>query len=104
MTRVVEFRRQSVDGTREPLVAACLTDLLDDGLSMIYSYYDPNQPDRSLGTQMILHHIDWAQRLGLPYVYLGYWIEESDKMNYKSKFQPLEAYQDDTWQLMHTAD
>jgi leucyl-tRNA---protein transferase len=99
-TRVVEFRKHADDGDREPLMGACLTDMLDDGLSMIYSYYNPEQKDRSLGTQMILHHIDWAQRLGLPYVYLGYWIEESEKMNYKARFQPLEAYKNDTWQHM----
>ena len=96
-TRVMEFRQQTEQGERAPLIGACLTDMLDDGLSMIYSYYDPEMPNRSLGTQMILHHIDWAQRLNLPYVYLGYWIAQSDKMSYKARFQPLEKYEDDAW-------
>jgi arginyl-tRNA--protein-N-Asp/Glu arginylyltransferase len=96
-TRVIEFRKPSENGDREPLIGACLTDMLDDGLSMIYSFYDPKLSERSFGTQMILHHIDWAQRLGLPFVYLGYWIEESEKMSYKARFQPLEAYENDAW-------
>jgi arginyl-tRNA--protein-N-Asp/Glu arginylyltransferase len=96
-TRLVEFRKPSENGDRQPLIGACVSVLLDDGLSIIYRFYDPEMSDRSFGTQMILHHIDWAQQLGLPYVYLGYWIEESDKMSYKARFQPLEAYENDAW-------
>ena len=99
-TRLVEFRRRNLHDDDEPLVAACLTDVLNDGVSMIYSFYDPAMRERSLGTQVILYHIEWARRLGLPYVYLGYWIEQSDKMNYKSRFRPLEMYVDDLWQRM----
>ena len=99
-TRLVEFRPRSSTGERAPLAGACITDMLDDGLSMIYSFYDATQDRRSLGTAMILYHIDWAQQMGLPYVYLGYWIENSGKMSYKEKFQPLQAYSEDLWQPM----
>ena len=58
-----------------------LTDVLDDGLSMIYSFYDPDGANRSLGTFMILDHIERARRLGLPYLYLGYWVQGSRKMS-----------------------
>ncbi|MBI1180740.1 MAG: arginyltransferase [Alphaproteobacteria bacterium] len=101
-TFLVEYRQRSLDplSPTDPLMAACLTDVLDDGVSMIYSFYDPAQTDRSLGTYMILAHVEWARKLGLPYVYLGYWIAGSDKMAYKAKFQPLEMYADDTWRRM----
>ncbi len=100
-TRVTEYRKRTLEeDAPETLVAACLTDKLDDGLSMIYSFYDTFAADRSLGTYMILAHIEWARRLGLPHVYLGYWIKESDKMSYKARFRPLEVFLDDEWQLM----
>lgn len=72
------------------LVACALTDVLGDGLSMVYSFFDPDESARSLGTFMILDHVMRAQRLGLPYVYLGYWVEGSPKMDYKRRFQPQE--------------
>lgn len=102
-TFMVEYRKRDLEpggkgyGT---LLAACLTDVLDDGVSMIYSFYDPDQTDRSMGTHMILAHIEWARRLGLPYVYLGYWIQNSEKMNYKARYQPAQVYTDDGWELM----
>ena len=65
-----------------------LTDVLSDGLSMVYSFFEPSEESRSLGTFMILDHITRAKRLGLPYVYLGYWIEGSKKMDYKGRFLP----------------
>ncbi len=101
-TNLVEYRAHNLDPTREtsPLLAACLTDVLDDGLSMIYSFYETAEIDRSLGTYMILSHIEWAKRLGLSYVYLGYWIEGSAKMEYKARFQPLELYSEDGWHRM----
>ena len=101
-TYLVEYRRRSLDplDSRDPLIATCLSDVLDDGVSMIYSFYDPKAADRSLGTFMILSHIEWALKLGLPYVYLGYWIAGSEKMAYKAKFQPLEMYADDAWRKM----
>ena len=70
--------------------ASCLTDSLHDGLSMVYSFYDPDRPEASLGVHAVLDHIRLAAEEGLPYVYLGYWIEGSRKMAYKTAYQPLE--------------
>jgi arginine-tRNA-protein transferase len=94
-TRLVEYRRHgpntAINGRGSgALIAACLTDVLADGLSMVYSFYDPDEAERSLGTFMILDHLDRAQRLGLPHVYLGYWVEGSKKMAYKARFRPQE--------------
>ena len=94
-TRVIEYRRRGPDTAINgrgagPLVAVCLTDILADGLSMVYSFYEPDHEDCSPGTFMILEHIERARRLGLPYVYLGYWVEESRKMAYKARFTPQE--------------
>ncbi|MBV9861141.1 MAG: arginyltransferase [Alphaproteobacteria bacterium] len=82
---VVEFR----DGAGR-LAAVSLIDRLDDGLSAVYSFYDPAEPRRSLGTWSILWLVDECRRLGLPYVYLGYWIPDSPKMAYKARFTGLE--------------
>ncbi|HYL33247.1 MAG TPA: arginyltransferase [Stellaceae bacterium] len=79
------------------LYGACLTDLLDDGVSAVYSFYDPAESKRGLGTMLILSLVDEARRRQLPYVYLGYWIAESPKMAYKARFRPLEALQADGW-------
>ena len=68
-----------------------------DGLSMVYSFYDPAMADRSLGTFMILDHIERARRLGLPYLYLGYWVEGSKKMDYKARFRPQERLMPSGW-------
>lgn len=91
-TQVIEYRNEL-----GRLVGACLTDLLDDGLSLVYSFFDPDCDRDSFGTYMILWHIEEAKRRQLPYVYLGYWIEVSPKMAYKARFQPLEAYYDEDW-------
>lgn len=80
-TRLVEYR----DTDSKDLAAVCLTDILQDGLSMVYSFYDPDLIKQSLGTWMILDHIEIARDLGLPYVYLGYWVPGSDKMGYKAQ-------------------
>lgn len=100
-TRVVEYRRKPdrEAGERGPdvLVAACLTDVLADGLSMVYSFFDPAEEKRSLGTYMILDHLEIARAAGLPYVYLGYWVPGSPKMDYKARFRPFEIYQGDRW-------
>jgi arginine-tRNA-protein transferase len=101
-TRVVEYRRRGIDsgitGRGEgPLAALCLTDVMSDGLSMVYSFYDPQLQDRSLGTFMILDHIERARRMGLPYLYLGYWVEGSKKMGYKSRFAPQERLLSGGW-------
>ena len=101
-TRVVEYRRRGPDTAINgkgagPLVAVCLTEILADGLSMVYSFFEPDEKDRSPGTFMILEHIQRARRLGLPYVYLGYWVEGSRKMDYKARFRPQERLGMDGW-------
>ena len=97
-TYVVEYREPSVDGRPGKLVGACLTDQQADGLSMIYSFFEPDDPARpGLGTYIILDHILRAGRAGLPYVYLGYWVEESRAMAYKAKFRPLQRLGADGW-------
>ncbi|KZE35875.1 arginyltransferase [Chelatococcus daeguensis] len=101
-TRLVEYRRRGPDtgingrGTGD-LVGVALTDVLGDGLSMVYSFYDPDDGERSLGSFMILDHIAKARRLGLPYVYLGYWVEGSRKMAYKARFLPQERLYPQGW-------
>lgn len=103
-TRVIEYRPTSGENKGD-LTAVCLTDVLDDGLSMVYSFYDPARRDLSLGTHMILDHIDLAREVGLPYVYLGYWVPGSPKMDYKAKFAALEIYKNGEWvDLGHVQD
>ena len=94
---VIEYREPSVNGKAGRLVGACLTDRQGDGLSMIYSFYEPELSDRSLGTYMILDHVRRAERLGLSYLYLGYWVHGSRKMDYKSRFLPQERLTPDGW-------
>jgi leucyl-tRNA---protein transferase len=89
---IAEFRDAS-----GKLVAASLIDLLDDGVSAVYSFYDPQLPKRSLGTWSILWLVDHCQRQGQPYVYLGYWIADSPKMAYKARFPALEHLTAGTW-------
>ncbi|MGL5447683.1 MAG: arginyltransferase [Rhabdaerophilum sp.] len=89
-TRLVEYRLPPVGDHPGDLVGVALTDILSDGLSMVYSFYDPDYAHRSLGTLMILDHIARARTLGLPYLYLGYWVEGSKKMAYKARFLPQE--------------
>ncbi len=91
-TRIVEFR----DGDGD-LIGAMLVDQMEDSLSAVYSIFDPNQPQRSLGTFMVLWLLERATEIGLPYVYLGYWIGESGKMAYKSRFRPLESLGPEGW-------
>ncbi len=95
-SRVVEYT-DTAEGERQ-LRAVCLTDVLDDGLSMVYSFYDPDLARASLGTYVILDHIDIARDAGLPYVYLGYWVAGSSKMGYKASFSGLEVYRGGEWQ------
>ncbi|WP_137702346.1 arginyltransferase [Marimonas lutisalis] len=95
-SRVIEY----TDRNTESLSAVCLTDVLDDGLSMVYSFFDPDRTRDSLGTYIILDHIDIAREAGLPYVYLGYWVPGSPKMGYKAKFSGLEVYQQGEWRPM----
>ena len=83
-TRIIEYRKRGIDtgitGRGQELVAVALTDVLSDGLSMVYSFFEPSQVNRSLGTFMILDHIARARRMGLPHLYLGYWVEGSRKI------------------------
>lgn len=79
------------------LVGVCLTDDLDDGSSAVYSFYDPAQPKRSLGTWLVVALVERARLMGRPYVYLGYWISGSRKMAYKTRFQPLQALGPTGW-------
>lgn len=97
-TTVIEYREPTQDGTQGRLVAACLTDRQSDGLSMIYSFYDPDPPLRKgLGNYVILDHIRRAGKATLDYVYLGYWVEGSARMQYKVRFRPLERLSPDGW-------
>ncbi|MDP2697839.1 arginyltransferase [Thalassospira sp.] len=93
-TSIFEYRT-----TNGHLIAAALVDALSDGLSAVYSFFDPAAAERGLGTYVILDLIDEAQALGLPYVYLGYWIDECRKMSYKMRFQPLETFQKGIWDI-----
>lgn len=95
-TRVIEY----ADKETSELEAVCLTDVLDDGLSMVYSFYTPDAPRQSLGTHIILDHIEIARDAGLPYVYLGYWVPGSAKMGYKAGFTGLEVFSQGVWHTM----
>lgn len=97
--RVVEYRLGDNDENAGQLVGAALIDLLGDGISMIYSFYDPDFTRRSLGTFMILDNIARARKLSLPYLYLGYWVRGSRKMDYKARFLPQERLTQDGWVL-----
>ena len=108
-TKVVEYRRRGPDtfitGKGEgELIAVALTDRMGDGLSMVYSYYNPDMEDRSLGTFMILDHIARARAAGLPHVYLGYWVNGSRKMNYKVRFLPQEHLGPKGWERYEPQD
>ncbi|WP_114966676.1 arginyltransferase [Alkalilacustris brevis] len=103
-SRVIEYLRPaSADSgaaarsDAQDLVAVCLTDVLDDGLSMVYSFYEPDMSAASLGTYLILDHVALAREIGLPYVYLGYWVPGSRKMGYKARFGTLEVYHRGAW-------
>lgn len=92
-SRVIEY----TDRDSDALTAVCLTDVLDDGLSMVYSFFEPDMARNSLGTYLILDHIEIAREAGLPFVYLGYWVPGSPKMGYKAKFSGLEIYKGGAW-------
>jgi arginine-tRNA-protein transferase len=102
---VVEYREPGVGAEPGRLVGACLTDVQGDGLSMIYSFYDPEIEDRAgLGNYIILDHIRRAAGSGLSYVYLGYWVEGSDRMQYKVRYRPLERLTRGGWERMPEAE
>jgi leucyl-tRNA---protein transferase len=102
-SRIIEYRRRP-GGPEGPfkgrLLAACLTDVLSDGLSLVYSFFEPNEKLRGLGNHVVLSHIDYARQLGLPYVYLGYWIADCKKMAYKTVYQPMDQLTQDGWKKM----
>ena len=92
-TRLVEFRDDS-----GVLRMVSIIDVLDDGLSSVYTFYDPDVPGTSFGTYNVMWQIEQAKQLGMPYVYLGYWIRESQKMAYKVNFKPIEARRHNKWE------
>jgi arginine-tRNA-protein transferase len=94
-TRLVEFREPNGE-----LRMVSIIDVLDDGLSSVYTFFDPNLPKSSLGTYNVLWQIEQARQLDIPYVYLGYWIEESAKMAYKVNFSPIEALRHGSWESL----
>ncbi len=85
--------------TQGRLIAVAVTDLIDEALSAVYTFYDPDESERGLGTLALLRQIDWARRDGRRHLYLGYWISGHQKMDYKRKFQPLEYFDGRQWQL-----
>lgn len=92
-THLIEYRLESGH-----LVGCALTDLLSDGLSLVYSFFDPELAARALGQFTILDHVSQAAAVQLDYVYLGYWVRGSAKMDYKGRFRPLEILRGDTWE------
>ena len=99
---LVEYREPTgPNGERGRLVGCCLTDRQGDGLSMIYSFFETQDPNRQgLGNFIIMDHILRARAGDLPYVYLGYWVKGSPRMTYKTRYQPLEALGPRGWVLM----
>lgn len=102
-TRIIEYRLRAegdriANSPRGKLIAVALTDMMNDGLSMVYSFFNPALDKRSLGTFMVLDHINRANALGLPHVYLGYWVRGSRKMDYKKRFLPQEHLLSQGWE------
>jgi arginine-tRNA-protein transferase len=103
-THIVEYRLKSEDVGPGDLMACALVDVMSDGLSLVYSFYDPTISRRSLGSFVILDHVIQAGLAGLPYVYLGYWVRGSEKMNYKVRFSPIELLRPEGWTLVSSRD
>ncbi len=100
-SRLVEFREPVAGAPRERGILRMISmiDILGDGLSSVYTFFDPDEPRASYGTYNICWQIEQARSLRLPYIYLGYWIRESRKMAYKASFQPLEGLIDGVWSV-----
>lgn len=103
-THLIEYRLPTDDGGPGDLVGCVLVDVLMDGLSLVYSFYDPDERRRSLGSFIILDHVRQARGASLPYVYLGYWVQGSGKMGYKARFSPLEVLRYGGWRLLSAAE
>jgi arginine-tRNA-protein transferase len=102
-TQVIEYHE--ITGDQDPvLIAACLTDVMADGVSLVYSFFDPEKSRDSLGNYIILDHIDLANALGLSYVYLGYWVDGCRKMAYKTRFNPTETLIGSEWKRVTRDD
>jgi arginine-tRNA-protein transferase len=99
-THLIEYRLPSNDRGPGELAACALVDALADGLSLVYSFYEPRMGRRSLGSFIILDHIVQAGLHGIPYVYLGYWVQGSPKMDYKARFRPIEVLNGQTWVVL----
>lgn len=97
-TKFLEFRLD------QKLIAVAVTDMVGNSLSAVYSFFDPEMKQRSLGTYCILKQIEYAKKLEIDFVYLGYWLEDHDKMHYKKNFKPLELFKDDRWQVNNTSN
>jgi leucyl-tRNA---protein transferase len=104
-THVIEYREPTVGDRPGKLIGVCLTDRQADGLSMIYSFFDPEVDGRDgLGTYIILDHIARAARAGLPHVYLGYWVDGCRRMEYKTRFRPMERLGPNGWSLLEDGE
>ena len=103
-THIVEYRVRSEAPGPGELLACALVDVMSDGLSLVYSFYDPQISRRSLGSFVILDHVIQAVLAGVPYVYLGYWVRGSEKMDYKVRFSPIELLKPEGWTLMSARD
>jgi arginine-tRNA-protein transferase len=103
-THLIEYRLPSGDGGPGDLVACVLVDILGDGLSLVYSFYEPAMTRRSLGSFVILDHVIQARAAELGHVYLGYWVPGSPKMDYKARYRPIEVLKPGGWVRMNAGD